>query len=129
MEELIPEETNVDYKEMFEQFNNLTSTEIAEKLNYCDEELRLEMLLTALSNSNRNLAEKISEANNIIDKKEVNMFKESVTTGTSKQFLDKLDLKDQQNLARKIELIDNKQQDKRYIEIINDSVKEGIKKR
>ena len=69
---------------------DLTSEEIAERIGDFCKMVRLEMRITAMLSGNRELADKIDAANNLIKQKRIDSFKQSVTDGTYPDFLAKM---------------------------------------
>lgn len=109
--------------------SNIDSKEIAESIKDVHETIRIVMYLTALKNNDKELANKIDIANEIIIKNRINDFKNAVTNGTHKEFLstisetDKSSLKINMGLVKELKLVYKPYtlEDQKYHDIIEES--------
>lgn len=115
---------------------NMTPEEIAESIKDLHETARAGIHICALSNGDKETADKISKANQIIKERRISEFKKAVANGTEKEFLstmpwtDKSSLKVDMDLFR-IGIPSEKpltEEEQRYSDIIEKSIDEDLKK-
>lgn len=112
---------------------DLTSEEIAERIGDFCKMVRLEMRITAMLSGNRELADKIDAANNLITQKRIDAFKQSVADGTYLEFLSKMSWKDKDDLSDDMELFRTgekplTEEEQLYYRIIEKSMDKDIEK-
>lgn len=112
---------------------DLTSEEIAERIGDFCKMVRLEMRITAMLSGNRELADKIDAANNLITQKRIDAFKQSVADGTYPEFLSKMSWKDKDDLSDDMELFRTgekplTEEEQLYYRIIEKSMDKDIEK-
>lgn len=113
---------------------DLTSEEIAERIGDFCKMVRLEMRITAMLSGNRELADKIDAANNLITQKRIDAFKQSVADGTYPEFLSNMSWTDKASLSVDMglfrdEIIDEKpltEEEQQYYDIIQNSIDKDI---
>lgn len=115
---------------------NMTPEEIAESIKDFHEITRAGIHIIALSSGDKETADKIDKANQIIKERRISEFKKAVANGTEKEFLstmpwtDKSSLKVDMGLFR-IGIPSEKpltEEEQRYLDIIEKSIDEDIKK-
>ena len=114
--------------------NNLKPEEIAEEIGKMHEVIRAGIHLTALSNGNKELADKIDKANELIKLRRIDEFKKTVANGTHEEFLANMPLMDKSSLLidirlSRIGLPSEKpltEEEKRYSDIIEKSINNDI---
>lgn len=115
---------------------NLTPEQIVDYIGEMHELIRTVMHITALSNGNKELADKINKANELIKLKRIDEFKKSVANGTHEEFLanmsrtDKTSFEVDMGLFR-IGLPSEKpltEEEQRYFEIIENSINKDMEK-
>lgn len=115
---------------------NMTPEEIAESIKDFHETTRAGIHISALSSGDKETADKIDKANQIIKGRRISEFKKVVANGTEKEFLstmpwtDKSSLKVDMGLFR-IGIPSEKpltEEEQRYSDIIEKSIDEDIKK-
>lgn len=115
---------------------NLTPEQIAEYIGEMHEITRTRMHITALSNGNKELADKIYKANELIKLKRIDEFKKSVANGTHEDFLANMPWTDKSSLLVdmrlfRIGLPSEKpltEEEQRYSEIIENSINKDMEK-
>ena len=115
---------------------NLTAEQIAEYIDDMPQVSRVVMHIVALSKGNRELADKIDKANEIIDLKTIEAFKKSVENGTYEEFLANMNWEDKSSLSVDMGLFRMglpsekplTEEEQRYSDIIENSIHEDIKK-
>ena len=110
---------------------DLTSEEIAERIGDFCKMVRLEMRITAMLSGNRELADKIDAANNLITQKRIDAFKQSVADGTYLDFLSKMSWKDKDDLSDDMGLFrtgEKTEEEQLYYRIIEKSMDKDIEK-
>lgn len=115
---------------------NLTPEEIVDHIGEMHELTRAGMHITALSNGNKELADKIDKANELIKLKRIDEFKKSVANGTHEEFLANMPWTDKSSLSVdmglfRIGLSSEKpltEEEQRYFEIIENSIDKDIEK-
>lgn len=115
---------------------NLTSEQIVEHIGEMSELTRAGMHITALSNGNKELANKIDKANQLIKLKRIDEFKKSVANGTYEEFLANMPWTDKSSLSEdmglfRIGLPSEKtltEEEQRYSEIIENSIDKDMEK-
>lgn len=110
---------------------DLTSEEIAERIGDFCKMVRLEMRITAMLSGNRELADKIAAANNLITQKRIDSFKQSVADGTYLDFLSKMSWKDKDDLSDDMGLFrtgEKTEEEQLYYRIIEKSMDKDIEK-
>ena len=114
---------------------NMTPEKIAESIKDLHETARAGIHICALSNGDKETADKISKANQIIKERRISEFKKAVANGTEKEFLstmpwtDKISLKVDMDLFR-IGTPSEKpltEEEQRYLDIIEKSIYEDLK--
>ena len=110
---------------------DLTCEEIAERIGDFCKMVRLEMRITAMLSGNRELADKIDAANNLITQKRIDAFKQSVADGTYPEFLSKMSWKDKDDLSDDMELFRTgekplTEEEQQYYDIIQSSIDKDI---
>jgi hypothetical protein len=85
--------------------SGMTSEEIANHIEGMHETVRAGMHITAIANGNKELADRIAGANNIITQSRINEFKKSVAEGTHEQFLSQMPWTDKCSLSVDMRLV------------------------
>ena len=115
---------------------NMTPEEIAESIKEFHETTRTGIYFSALSNGDKETADKIEKANDILKERRISEFKKAVANGTEKAFLstmrwtDKSSLKIDMELSR-IEMASKKpltSEEQMYLDIIEKSITEDLTK-
>lgn len=112
---------------------DLTSEEIAERIGDFCKMVRLEMRITAMLSGNRELADKIDAANNLIKQKRIDSFKQSVTDGTYPDFLAKMSWIEKSSLFVDMGFRNGEkpltEEEQKYYNIIDSSIDKDIEKK
>ena len=111
---------------MVRAFRNADTTpeKIAESIQNLHETTRAGIHISALSSGDKETANKIDKANQIIKEKRINEFKKAVESGKGKEFLSTMSWTDKISLQVDIEY--SEEDTKNYIEIIEESIGEDI---
>lgn len=115
---------------------DFTSEQLAEHMENIDEILREAIHITALSEGNQELAERINAANEIIKQNQINNFKKSVVEGTYEEFLSKMSWTDKSSFLVNMGLFrigfssekPYTAEEQQYYDIIKSSIDKDIEK-
>ncbi|MBQ8535511.1 MAG: hypothetical protein IJ463_07500 [Bacilli bacterium] len=115
---------------------DLSIEEILDYIGDMHELTRAGMHLTALSNGNKELADKINKANKYIKLKRIDEFKKSVAKGTYEEFLANMPWTDKSSLLVDMRVFgiglpsekNLTEEEQRYFEIIENSINKDIEK-
>lgn len=108
---------------------NLTPKHIAEYIEHLHELIRAGLHITALSNGNKELADKIDMANELIKLKRIDAFKQSVANGNHEEFLANMPWTDKSSLKIDMGLDERKtltEEEQQYFNIIESSIDKDI---
>lgn len=110
---------------------NLSEEQLAKLMANMPELSREGIYITALSNENKELADKIEKANELIKQNRISTFKQSVIDGKWEEFLANMHWVDKAFLSVDMGLYDKKdltKVDQLYFSIIDKSIKDDIEK-
>lgn len=111
---------------------NITPEEIAESIADFSDITRSGIYASALLSRDRETADKINKANQIIKERKINEFKSAVANGTEKEFLSTMSWLEKVYLEIDIELTRMGKQlteeEQRYLDILEESINKDIER-